>query len=145
MSSQGSQWIHNFLYSKMSAYLNYKCHLILLREIMFACTTSFVNVLLGWFSWKIENIMQVHIFFFYGQYFPDNHTRREILQMTTPCLNKDTGCDWFGEVRSAEVRVKRLLLIPCSRKWYDKLSCLICSLVACVWLFYFLKSNNIMV
>ena len=30
---------------------------------MFACATSFVNVLLGWFSWKIENIMQVHIFF----------------------------------------------------------------------------------
>ena len=84
---------------------------------MFACVTSFVNVLLGWFSWKIENIMQVHIFFcFYGQYFRDIHTRREILQIITPCLNKDTGCDWIGEVRSAEVRVKRLLLIPCSCK-----------------------------
>ena len=65
---------------------------------------------------KLRILCKFTFFFFYGQYFPDNHTRREILQMTTPCLNKDTGCDWFGEVRSAEVRVKRLLLIPCSCK-----------------------------
>lgn len=41
-----------------------------------------------------------------GGYFPDNHTRREILQITTPCLNKDTGCDWIGEVRSVEDHYK---------------------------------------
>lgn len=84
---------------------------------MFACATSFVNVLMGWFSWKIENIMQVHIFFVAMDSIFLTITREEkILQMITPCLNKDTGCDWIGEVRSAEVRVKRLLLIPCSRK-----------------------------
>lgn len=30
--------------------------------------------------------------------------RREILQIVTPCLNKDAGCEWIGEVRNAEVR-----------------------------------------
>lgn len=66
---------------------------------------------------KLRILCKFTFFFcFYGQYFRDIHTRREILQIITPCLNKDTGCDWIGEVRSAEVRVKRLLLIPCSCK-----------------------------
>lgn len=37
------------------------------------------------------------------QYFPDNHFRREILDIITPCLYATSGCKWIGEIRSAEV------------------------------------------
>lgn len=45
-------------------------------------------------------------------YFEDAYVRREILQIITPCLNKDAGCEWRGEVRNAEEHNKECTCRP---------------------------------
>ena len=37
------------------------------------------------------------------QMFADNYVRREILDLDTSCLNKDSGCVWQGKVREVDV------------------------------------------
>ena len=37
------------------------------------------------------------------QVFADNFVRREILELETSCLNKDSGCIWQGKVKEVDV------------------------------------------
>ena len=40
-----------------------------------------------------------------NQYFHDRAVRKEILSLKCYCLNKDTGCNWIGIVKSLLVRL----------------------------------------
>ncbi|XP_022779686.1 TNF receptor-associated factor 6-B-like [Stylophora pistillata] len=54
----------------------------------------------------------MHYFALVQQYFEDAYVRREILQIVTPCLDKDASCEWIGEVRNAEDHYKERICRP---------------------------------
>lgn len=44
--------------------------------------------------------------------FPDRASERKILDYQVKCPNKEDGCQWIGELRSAEVNVSLTLFFP---------------------------------
>lgn len=62
-----------------------------------ACLTALAESSLGLFSCPIcrTNLWKHHIY-------PDNNTKRHVLDLMIKCHQKDNGCDWVGELRQRE-------------------------------------------
>ena len=58
--------------------------------------------------------LELLLFVFSKQWFPDNFLRREIECKIVHCKNVAMGCDWRGELKTAEVSTNTSLVIMCS-------------------------------